>query len=201
MKVSMGQISHGRGRAVKPSRVPRLFFRLLDMRQQHRQYAQQRQVGADFIHIGDARHVGQNFELNVAVAEGAALDRTSLPDARRLRELFLAAHDLAYGFHDAEAPVEVINLRLVARLPLAQHGLAPSDPAPASRPAPRGERPVLFRGKRAEPTPVYRREDLTPGAVVEGPALIEQLDATTPIFPGDRACVDAAGNLIIEVSA
>ncbi len=33
-----------------------------------------------------------------------------------------------------------------------------------------------------------------------GPAVIEQLDATTLVEPGDRLRLDALGNLMIEVS-
>ena len=32
-----------------------------------------------------------------------------------------------------------------------------------------------------------------------GPAIVEQLDSTTVVFPGDRAAVDEAGNLVIAV--
>ena len=48
-------------------------------------------------------------------------------------------------------------------------------------------------------TPVYRREQLPAGATLAGPAIVEQLDATTVIEPGDRARVDALGNLEITV--
>jgi len=36
--------------------------------------------------------------------------------------------------------------------------------------------------------------------VMTGPAVVEQLDATTLLFPGDRLRVDAAGSLSIEVA-
>ncbi len=47
--------------------------------------------------------------------------------------------------------------------------------------------------------PVFDRAKLAGGQVIAGPAVVEQLDATTPVYPGDRATVDAAGNIIIEV--
>jgi N-methylhydantoinase A len=50
-------------------------------------------------------------------------------------------------------------------------------------------------------TPIYRRESLPRGAEFSGPAIIEQLDATTVIEPGDRVTVDALGNLIITLVA
>jgi N-methylhydantoinase A len=48
-------------------------------------------------------------------------------------------------------------------------------------------------------TPVFRRETLGPGIALEGPAIVEQLDATTVVEPGDRVAVDALGNLVISV--
>jgi len=48
---------------------------------------------------------------------------------------------------------------------------------------------------------VYRREQLATGAGLEGPAIVEQMDTTTVIEPGDRARVDALGNLEIAVRA
>ena len=47
---------------------------------------------------------------------------------------------------------------------------------------------------------VYRREALSPGMTIVGPAVVEQLDTTIPIEPGARVDVDTAGNLLIGVS-
>ncbi len=48
-------------------------------------------------------------------------------------------------------------------------------------------------------TPIYRREAVPPGAVLTGPAIVEQLDTTIVIEPGCRAEADRAGNLIVAV--
>ncbi len=48
-------------------------------------------------------------------------------------------------------------------------------------------------------TPIYRRGQLPPGAALAGPAIVEQLDTTIVVEPGDRVTVDALGNLMIEV--
>ncbi len=48
-------------------------------------------------------------------------------------------------------------------------------------------------------TPVFRRADVPPGARLEGPAIIEQLDTTIVIEPGSRTAADPAGNLIVAV--
>ena len=46
--------------------------------------------------------------------------------------------------------------------------------------------------------PVYEREKLSPGHGIEGPAVIEQMDATTLVLPGQTATVDAYLNMILE---
>jgi N-methylhydantoinase A len=71
------------------------------------------------------------------------------------------------------------------------------DGASAS-PAPRTRRPVWFDGDAPTDTPVFDRAALGPGAVVRGPAVIDQFDATTLVFPGDTARVDAALNILID---
>ena len=47
---------------------------------------------------------------------------------------------------------------------------------------------------------VYDRRGLPPGAAIEGPAIVEQLDTTTFLGLGDRARVDDHGNLVVEVA-
>ena len=60
-----------------------------------------------------------------------------------------------------------------------------------------GEREVWFNSWHL--TPIYSREKLRPGSELDGPAIIEQLDTTTVLEPGDRLSVDAQGNLLIDV--
>lgn len=62
------------------------------------------------------------------------------------------------------------------------------------------ERRQVWFGGAWYDTPVYAREKLPLDAVVEGPAILEQRDATTVLEPGDRATSDTDGNLIVEVS-
>jgi N-methylhydantoinase A len=49
-------------------------------------------------------------------------------------------------------------------------------------------------------TPIYRRESLPRGAAFVGPAIVEQLDATTVIEPSDHVIVDKLGNLVITIA-
>ena len=48
-------------------------------------------------------------------------------------------------------------------------------------------------------TPIFQREDLLQGHEIEGPAIIEQMDSTTPIAPKEHAVVETYGSLIISL--
>jgi N-methylhydantoinase A len=60
-------------------------------------------------------------------------------------------------------------------------------------------REVTF-GKEAVPSRVVRRDDLRPGAVLEGPAVVVEQTATTVMPPGTRLVVDELGVLTIRVT-
>lgn len=66
-------------------------------------------------------------------------------------------------------------------------------------PRPVGQRSVYFTADAAVVTPVFERATLVPGHTLTGPAVIDRLDATTLIYPGDTMRVDDVGNLIIVV--
>jgi N-methylhydantoinase A len=67
----------------------------------------------------------------------------------------------------------------------------------AARPA--GARKVWFAGSGWAPTAIFEREHLPPGARFEGPAIVEQMDATTVIEVGNTVTVDALGNMLITL--
>ncbi|MCY4502506.1 MAG: hypothetical protein OXE57_13210, partial [Alphaproteobacteria bacterium] len=60
---------------------------------------------------------------------------------------------------------------------------------------------VRFTGRECPDTPVYDRGALGAGSRIDGPAVIEQLDATSIVYPGDTAAVDTYGNLTIRIAA
>jgi N-methylhydantoinase A len=102
----------------------------------------------------DLRYVGQNFELSVPLG-----DAIQGPEA--IAAAFHAAHDRTYGFHNAQAPVELVCMRLVAtaRLPHAETSGEVPRPNPA---LPVGERRVVFTREDSVMAPVYDREALHP---------------------------------------
>ena len=169
----------------------------------------------------DARYVGQNFELAVplavqggagsggptgsAGASGAALPAGDdalipVPSPDALRERFLQVHEAAYGYANPHDPIEIINVRLTARGRLLEEPEPPEPEDPGPLPEPFEHRTVRFAPGDATTCPVHNRASLRPGHSLEGPAIVEQLDSTTPIFPRDTAMVDRTGNLVIRVA-
>ena len=147
----------------------------------------------------DARYVGQNFELQVPLGRVPHGDPLTVPSAEAFLERFFEAHERAYGYANRSAPVEIVNIRLtglIDGLSVAPDPLAPQD----GPPVPRTSRDVWFGDDGALSTAIYRRDDLGAGAALTGPAIIEQLDTTIVIHPGDRATLDAAGNLLIRIA-
>ena len=128
------------------------------------------------------RYVGQSWELVVSIA--------SEVDSMRAAELaFHAAHTKRYG-HGADAPAEVVTVRVTAvartakpALPSPAHNGADADPR---------TRPVHFDGAWSD-TAVLARPELTAGAAVEGPALVEEMGSVTVVPPGWRLEVGAIG--------
>jgi N-methylhydantoinase A len=76
--------------------------------------------------------------------------------------------------------------------------LAATERAPTLKAAQVGERRVWFTDGWWQ-TPVYAREKLPRDAAFEGPAILEQLDCTTVVEPGDEVRHDKLGNLLISL--
>jgi N-methylhydantoinase A len=138
----------------------------------------------------DLRYRGQNFELMIPIdaeRKSVAVDK--------VLTAFHAAHERTYGFNQPREPVELVSLRVQLTGLLEKPDVKPLQSRPPGEPA--GERRVLFESDAWSTAAVYHRTDLAPGQMIVGPAIIEQMDSTTPIWPGDRCTVDACGNLII----
>ncbi|MHC6152990.1 hydantoinase/oxoprolinase family protein [Bradyrhizobium elkanii] len=114
-----------------------------------------------------------------------------------LVQSFHAEHQREYNFRRDSAPVSFfrLNLKAVGVVPKAE--FAVHEPTGAS-PEPVSRRRVWFEGSGHD-TPVYRRDDLPCGFSFQGPAIIEQVDATTVVPPGASAEVDKYLNIIIRV--
>jgi N-methylhydantoinase A len=142
----------------------------------------------------DLRYLGQSHELTLAIAEGP----TDPEIVARLAEAFGKEHARLYGYA-ADAPVEFVTMRLTARVAVARPPLEAR--APAGRDmvqALSGTRLVHFPGAGFVKCPIYDRAAIPVGVATAGPAVIEQMDTTTIVFPGQEFERDEAGNLVLR---
>ena len=116
---------------------------------------------------------------------------------------FETAYRALYSRTPLGVPIEALNWRAVVSGPVPE--ISVSGPGPDARvtdsakPAPKGTRKAYFpEAKGYVDTPVYDRYALTPGAVLAGPAIIEERESTTVAGPGARVTVDSRLTLILE---
>lgn len=145
----------------------------------------------------DLRYVGQSYELEVPLP--LTLVPTSVPQAVAD---FHAMHQQVYGHSRPTHPVEFVNIRTVHSAPLPQPQLAPRIAGSSLEGARKGSRAAYFDEYQTyHDTPVYARHLLPIDSRFSGPAIIEQADTTTVVYPGQHCQVDAAGHLIIRACA
>ena len=144
----------------------------------------------------DMRYHGQNYELSVALPAGP-ITAATMP---ALAEGFAEAHSQRYGFVADGDPVQIVTVRIEATGLVRKAALtAHPDAGPDASAAIVQRRPVWLAEKGDfVPTPIYSRAALRPGNRFAGPAVVEQMDATTLVPPGMTARVDRWLNLIVE---
>ncbi|MBD3207649.1 hydantoinase/oxoprolinase family protein, partial [Candidatus Bathyarchaeota archaeon] len=137
----------------------------------------------------DIRYKGQGFELNIPVKKPMSME-----ELLKSIESFHIKHDKVYGYFDRDQTIEIVNvkLRVIGFL---------DKPRLPDKIACKGEshdyRDVFFEGvKEWVETPVFNREVLE--GKYSGPAVIEQYDSTTIVYPGWSFETEKKGNLILR---
>lgn len=143
----------------------------------------------------DLRYAGQAYELNIPMTHNG---RLTCKDIDAMVTRFHATHQRVYAYSSKEEPVDLINVRLVGigqvpavKLPRLKRTIS------SPRAALKGKRPVYYEGSGFVNAPIYERDVLRPGNVVQGPCIIEETISSTVMVPGATAKVDAWGNIII----
>ena len=160
---------------------------LVDEGMEHASIGFERQV--------EMRYVGQSYELPIPLGDGKVEDALE----GMLRH-FHEEHERAYGFAAPDEPVEFVTLRHTAVGSIAKPKLRElperSGDLNAAR---RTVRQVYFaEASGFVDCPSYDRYQLAAGGVIEGPAIVEEMDSTTVIHPGFLAEVDRYGNLLVK---
>jgi N-methylhydantoinase A len=143
----------------------------------------------------DCRYLGQGFELPVLLRGLSTRDVARVPDD------FHDLHERTYGHANRDELIELVTLRL------SGFGAIDAPPAPevarggsrSPAAATIGTRSVLLPGSRRRGSvPVLRRDALRARNRIDGPAIVEEMDSTTMVLAGQRARIDAFGNLWLE---
>jgi N-methylhydantoinase A len=137
----------------------------------------------------DMRYAGQNYELPIALQDDLA-------------EAFAAAHRRLYGFAADDEPVQLVTFRVEASAVVPKATFAAQlDAGPDASRAIINRRSVwLPEAGGFVDCPVYDRTLLRAGNRIAGPAVVEQMDATTIVLPGMTARVEPYLNLILEAA-
>ncbi len=145
----------------------------------------------------DMRYVGQEHAVTVDLP----IELFARRDLAGIKRHFDEEHLKRYGFDAVNEPAEMVSLHssVIGQLerPRAERiACGAVEPTP-----PISTRPVLFElADGFVPTPVYARDQLLAGNVIEGPALVEEYASTTVVLPGDKLSVSPFGDLIIKVN-
>ena len=130
----------------------------------------------------DVRYAGQSYEITVPCVDG-------------YREEFDRQHARRYGYANPQRAIEVVNLRVTATGVTEKPALPRSDVTRQIDAVPGRLGQAQFGGKRVS-TGFYRWEELAPGSVADGPAVVAGGQATAVVPPGFRFRIDDFGNLV-----
>lgn len=133
----------------------------------------------------DLRYRGQGYELNLRYG-------------RDLLKRFHAEHNRRYGYSSPEREIEIVTVRLRARVgsPEKLERMKVAMPGQAERKLKASSAQVWFAGKKHKAA-ILPRESLKTGRAYRGPAIVTEYSATTVVPPGLRFKVDRANNLVI----
>ncbi|OPH17225.1 hydantoin utilization protein A [Azospirillum brasilense] len=155
----------------------------------------------DLVFELDMHYIGQTHTVAVPLPVSVANGTTGVDEAT-IRAAFERAYQASFSRLLPGVGAKIVNLRTAAIGRRPHFDLAALAPAAETtvEGAYAGSRPVWFDGAWHD-TAVYNRLDLPVGAHIQGPAILEQPDATTVIDPDLSARVDGYGNVIVERSA
>lgn len=160
-----------------------------------RQAPAERLARTNFECWAEMRYVGQSFQVDVRLPDGAIENH----DLTAMYAAFHEEHERIYSHADSTAPVEFVDLRL--RVRGAMSIPEPTSPgSPDAGPSVKATRSMRFHNQLIADVPVYDREKLTSNEAVQGPAVIEQRDATIVVPPEFVARVGAYGAILMTRS-
>lgn len=138
----------------------------------------------------DMRFQGQGYEVEVILPSEFAV--------AEIKEIFLSVYAETFAAMPLESPIEIVNWKIEATGPtpdLVNHYNPIFEGGGDQN---QGQYVVCFDANTDSfiEFSVYKRHSLSLGTIVEGPALIQENEATTVLHSGESIEVDEMGNLI-----
>ncbi|MBI2877922.1 MAG: hydantoinase/oxoprolinase family protein [Candidatus Tectomicrobia bacterium] len=141
----------------------------------------------------DMRYLGQWRSLAIPCPP-------PLGSLEALMERFHQEHEREFAFMDRDKNIEIYGLRVVAIGDMIRPELPQGKVGGSLQDAWKGVRPVYFEAANGfVEANLYDRQTIPVGSVLQGPAIVEQVDTTTVIPPGLTARVDDYSNIIIDI--
>ncbi|NKB58818.1 MAG: hydantoinase/oxoprolinase family protein [Alphaproteobacteria bacterium] len=184
---------------VDATSVPAIRDAMRALRRDADTWFEKENVGSDrrrLVASADMRYAGQNYELNVPVPD--LDDDAALLDGLTVN--FNEAYSRLYDYTAPDEAIEIVTFRveaygLVEKPQFTENANAGAD---ASAAAIDSREIYMPESSTFETAHIFDRDRLQTGNRIEGPAVIEQMDSTTFILPGQTATVDAYHNIVIE---
>lgn len=160
------------------------------------------------------RYAGQGYELRVELPPGSVGSGYSTA----ITERFHRAYEDEYGYSEPESTVEAVDWSLTVTLAgdgggngddngeraIGESGRADLEAGNPVDAVPSVVRQACFPdgdggAGAVVDCPVYERSTLSIGSVIVGPALLSDPESTILIPPGDRASLDSARHVSVEI--
>jgi len=147
---------------------------------------------AEFMRTVDMRYLGQEHTLRVLL-DGIRMD---IATVEKMKQSFHQLHHQVFGHSDPQGDVEIVNLRLVGLGRLQKIAKKKAAALCGETPQPVKRQQTVFDGRNYD-TAVYNRKELAYGQHFDGPAIVQELTATTVVPPNWRVTIDAYHNMMI----
>lgn len=150
--------------------------------------------------VADCRYEGQGYEIRVPVINGDVDDNT----IEKMKEAFHDAHKKQFGRAFEDNAVEIVNIRVIGVGKIKDlEPMKVSNGTQDASDAVVGKRDVIFKVNNMPEkvsSVIYDRSLLKANNVIQGPAIINQMDTTIVIEPGCVGHVNDYGIIIIDIN-
>ena len=149
----------------------------------------------------DMRYLGQAHEVRLEIP-GRLARKVGVSTLAELVGLFHERHHELFGHSSPDAEVEFITLWTTAIGPMAKTAMREiAEGTSDGRRAYKKDRRAYYAelGGYVD-CPTYERSLLGANDAITGPAIVEQMDTTIVLPPGQTGSVDRFGNMMVRVS-